>query len=378
MTTLQETVSARTGEKPLSDLTSLQGWRIAPRKPVGLEDCCLIIATYQRPNETRELIASMAEMPNVPAEVLIVDGSPGDETEFALLELSRLVGMPFELMYMRSPKGLTRQRNVGVDISTKRFLFFLDDDAMPLEGYFSELHRVLANDVEESIGAAGACILNEIAKPIPRRWRIRRAIRLIPRTPPLVYNDAGTSAPGGLMEPFHGTHDVDIFAGGACAIRRKVFESMRFSEFFCGYSWGEDLEMSLRIRRKWRVVCCGDARVVHYGVQCRGGRPDAFTKGRMEVRNRYFIWRRHSRSATLLNRVRFRLDLLFLFLMDLLWFVAHPRNCQHLSHACGLAVGAVNCAISPPKWEEPAPVRQYQLGATEGPDRVIQCHRQTA
>jgi GT2 family glycosyltransferase len=374
MRTLQETASG-TKESQLPDLTSLQGWRIAPRKPVGLQDCCLIVATYQRPSETSELVRRIAEMSDVPAEVLIVDASPGRETEFALLELSHLVQMPFELLYARSPKGLTRQRNVGVDISTKPFLFFLDDDAMPLEGYFSELRRVLVNDVEELIGAAGACIVNEIAKPIPRRWRIRHAIGLIPRTAPLVYNDAGTSAPGGLTKPFHGTREVDIFAGGACAIRRKVFESMRFSEFFCGYSWGEDLEMSLRIRRNWRVVYCGDARVVHYGVQCRGGRPVAFTKGRMEVRNRYFIWRRHSRNATLLNRVRFHCDLLFLLLMDVLWFVAHPRMCQHLTHACGLVAGAVSCAISPPEWEEPTPVRRYRLGTTEGFNQVTPCHR---
>jgi len=365
MTTLQETVVFRATENRLPALTSLQGWRIAPRKAVGLEDCCLIVATYQRPKVIRELIGRMAEMPNVPAEVLIVDGSAGTETEFALFELSRFVKMPFELMYVRSPKGLTRQRNVGVDISTKQFLFFLDDDAMPLEGYFSELRRVLVNDAEESICAAGACIVNEIAKPIPRRWRIRRAIRLIPRTAPLVYNDAGTSTPGGLIQPFHGIRDVDIFAGGACAIRRKVFESMRFSEFFYGYSWGEDLEMSLRIRSKWRVVCCGDARVVHYGVQCPAGRPAAFAKGRMEVRNRYFIWRRYSRRATLLNKVRFHLDLLFLFLMDLLWFVAHPLNRQHLTHACGLAAGAVSCVISPPEWDEPAPMQRYVLRTTE-------------
>jgi GT2 family glycosyltransferase len=286
-----------------------------------------------------------------------VDSSPEPDTENELSDISEKVEMPFDLVYIRSPKGLTLQRNIGIDISTKPLLYFLDDDARPLDDYFAKVREVFLKD--STIAAVGGCAANEMDKPIPRRWRIRRTLRLVPRTEPFIYNDAGTSAPTGLLKPFSGIRDVDIFPGYAFAIRRSVCDSMRFSGFFDGYSYGEDVEMALRIRQKARVVSCGDARVIHRVSP--GGRPPAFEKGRMEVRNRYFIWRRYSQNASLLNKLRFHLDFFFLFLMDVAWFVARPWRMHYLSHAFGVLSGTVSCALSTPKWTEEAPVPKYRL-----------------
>ena len=344
-----------------ADLAGLPGWRAHPRASGGLDDASLIVATYQRPAEIEELIIHLATMNDAPSEVLVLDSSPNRETEQAAMRaLERASRRPFELIYVQSPKGLTRQRNVGIDISRNRFVYFLDDDAKPFDGYFEHMRKILLNDADEAIAAVGACIINEIDKPMSRRWRIRRSLRLVPKTDPYIYNHVGTSAPTALLKPFHGYRDVDIFAGGACLIRRQVLEMERFSEFFQGYSYGEDLEMSLRIRRKWRIVCCGDAHVWHYGVVRTGGRPSGFTKGRMEINNRYLIWRRYSSHTTILNKIRFHADLLFLFLMDLAWLSVQPKY-WHLSHAFGLVSAAVTCAISPPVWLEPPPVRRYCL-----------------
>jgi GT2 family glycosyltransferase len=351
----------------LGMLTSLGGWRLPPREPRGLNHGSLIVATYKRPEEIKSLITALSTMRDVPAEVVVVDGSPSDDTARGLLEIAQNLQISFELIYVRSPKGLTRQRNVGVDISSRPILFFLDDDAIPEENYFKVLASVFLDDIAGEIGAAGACIVNEVNKPISRRWRIRRAIGLIPRSEPLVYNHAGTSAPMGLLKPFTGSREVDIFPGGACAIRREVFQSLRFSEFFAGYSWGEDLEMSLRIRRRWRVLCCGDAHVFHRGLESVGGRPAAFTKGQMEIRNRYFIWKRYSSEATFLDRFRFYLDLLFIFAMDIAWFLSRPWQYQHASHALGVVSGACGCILSPPKWEEPAARPRYRLVEARDP-----------
>ena len=353
-----------------SSLLPLPGCRITARDQRGFADCTLIVATYQRPDDARKLVLHLARLEAVPSEVIIVDGSPGNETENALLELSRTLEMPFELVYARSPKGLTVQRNAGIDICTKSFVFFLDDDARPFDGYFSEMRRVLAGD--NSIGAVGACALNEFDKPIPRRWRVRRALRIVPRNEPFIYNDACTSAPSGLLKPFSGIRDVDIFPGYAFAVRRPIFDSMRFSGFFDGYSYGEDLEMALRIRREWRVVSCGNAPVIHQPSP--GGRPAAFTKGRMEVRNRYFIWKRYSSAASLLNKIRFHLDLAFLFVMDLAWFLARPWRIHHLSHAFGLLWGAIRCVFAPPEWNEAEPLRRFKLEAAPivGPEVACQ------
>jgi GT2 family glycosyltransferase len=347
------------------NLTCLPGWRIPASKPTTLEDCCLIVATYGRPAEVSALMQTLAAMSDVPAELVIVDGSPEDETERALLRLCRNTQLAFELIYVHSPKGLTRQRNAGVDISTRPILFFLDDDALPAKDYFTALRRVFVEDVGATIAAAGAFLMNAIDTPIARRWRIRHALRLIPRCAPLTYNDVGASAPSGVLKVFSGIRDVDIFPGCAFALRREVTKSMRFSEFFAGYSYGEDVEMALRIRRRGRVVHCGDAHVVHNSDYSPSARPAAFAKGRMEVRNRYFIWRRYAPETTILNKIRFHVDLLFTFAMDLGWFLARPWQWHHISHAFGLLAGAASCAMSPPVWDEPAPRLRYCVAAGE-------------
>src|SRR4029077_4725917 len=113
----------------LGMLTSLGGWRLPPREPRGLNHGSLIVATYKRPEEIKSLITALSTMRDVPAEVVVVDGSPSDDTARGLLEIAQNLQISFELIYVRSPKGLTRQRNVGVDISSRPILFFLDDDA---------------------------------------------------------------------------------------------------------------------------------------------------------------------------------------------------------------------------------------------------------
>lgn len=352
-------------------MIGLPGWRIPMGKSPQLNDCCLIVATYCRPEDVRSLLLRLLRMRNVPAEVAIIDASPGAETEQVVSEIANSSCLGFELIYARSPKGLTRQRNAGIDISTRPIAFFLDDDALPMGEYFAEIRQVFIEDAAETIGAVGVCATNEMDKRIPLRWRIRRGLRLVPRNEPFIYNDVGTSAPTGLLKPFSGIRDVDLFPGYAFAVRRTVFNAMRFSEFFDGYSYGEDVEMALRIRRNWRVVNCGHARVVHNVSP--GGRPAAYDKGQMEVVNRYFIWNRYSSGAALLDKIRFRLDLCFLFLIDVVWFVAHPWRRHYLSHAFGLLSGVVSCTQAVPEWQEHEPRPRYCLEPAEHSNGGITC-----
>ena len=341
----------------------LPGWRIRAAKSSQLEDCCLIVATYCRPDDVRKLLLRLLRMRNIPSEVVIIDSSPGAETEQVVLEIANGSSLGFDLIYARSPKGLTRQRNAGIDISTKPIAFFLDDDALPMGEYFAEVRQIFIDDGAETIGAVGVCATNEMDKRIPVRWRIRRALRLVPRNEPFIYNDVGTSAPTGLLKPFSGIRDVDLFPGYAFTVRRSVLNSMRFSEFFAGYSYGEDVEMALRIRQKWRVVNCGHARVVHNVSP--GGRPAAYDKGQMEMINRYFIWNRYSSGAGWLDKVRFHLDLCFLFVIDVVWFAARPWRRHHLSHAFGLLSGVIRCSKAVPEWPEDEPRPRYCLEEAE-------------
>ncbi len=318
-----------------------------------------MVATYKRPDDVLALLAAIHDLQEQPSEIVIVNGFPNDGLRGKVWDWAQANALAFDLMYVDSKPGLTLQRNIGIDLTSGEFVCFLDDDAIPLPGYFSAMRTVLLNDSLHSIGGVGGCVMNEIDRPISRRWRMRFALRLVPRLEPMIYYRSCTHTPRGLMKPFSGVRDVDVLPGCTWTFRREVLETNRFSEFFEGYSQGEDLEMSLRVGKQWKLVCCGDAQIIHKASP--GGRPRFFERGKMDVINRYFIWKRHTPDAEPRYITLFWLDILFLHAMDLAWFCARPWRPDSLFHAVGLFVGSLRCIFAEPTFEEPAPHRRYAL-----------------
>ena len=339
----------------------LSGWQVRPARLKGLKDCSLIIPTFCRPHELIALLDNLAthEADDLPAEVVVVDGSPGLETEERVAKWLATADLPLALVYVRSQAGLTRQKNVGVDISSGEYLYFLDDDTLPMSDYFREMRRVFAEDTEGHIGAVGGAIMNEMDRPLTFRWRMRLALGLIPRKEPMLYDASGMSLPKTMMKPFAGIRTVDIVPGGASCFRREVFRERRFSLFFQGYSNGEDVEISLRTGLQYRLVLCGSAQLTHHPAP--GGRPPGFARGRMEVRNRLFIRKRFWPNSPPKASLRFWADVGLLVALDLALFVRHPGRTDLIRHAAGLAFASLEALVSPPRFEEPPAHRRYAL-----------------
>jgi GT2 family glycosyltransferase len=338
----------------------LHQW-VRPRSvPGALEDCCAVIPTFKRADEIHDLVELLAaragdELADTPSEVVIIDGTPDDSIEKRLLRF-RHQDLPFELRYARTPAGLTRQRNFGIDLCSKAHVFFLDDDSRPEPGYFRTVREIFAADTERRVGAVGGYVLDGSSRAprIPFRWRFRMAVGLAPRIGAMRYSHSGTAIPRCFLQEFKGVREVDTLPGCAMTFRREVLEQERFSEFFSGYSQGEDLEMCLRVGRRWKVLLAGEARLLH--VTAPGGRPTSFRKGRMEVVNRMFIWNRHSRGrARLIDKVRLAADVALLFFADMVRFIAKPWRTHEAAHAMGVAAGALSCLAGLPAERETPP-----------------------
>ena len=346
-----------------TDMITLHGWRTPAHTRGDCDDCSLIVATYNRHVELMRLLDSLLEIPDPPGEVIIVDGRPDAEFSARLREWTERQSIPFDFVYAQSPAGLTRQRNVGVDISTRDYLFFLDDDAVPLPGYFREMRRIFVDDRARRTGGIAGCVINEMDKPVVRRWQLRFLLRIVPRIEPMIYYPSGTHVPRSLLKPFSGVRRVEVLPGCAWTFRREVFDTERFSCFFQGYSQGEDLEMSLRVGRRWELVCSGDARILH--LPAGHGRPASYTRGRMEMRNRYFVWKRHTPRPAMKYVVSFWLDTALLVGMDLAWFTVRPWRIEPLGHALGTLCEMFRCLAQPPRYQEPPVRREYRLESHE-------------
>lgn len=337
----------------------LPGWHLKRSMEGGLKDCSLIIATYKRPQELLTLLEVLVRLADAPEEVVVVDGEPPEDHGSRFYNFLKNQKLPFDFIYVKSPKGLTRQRNVGIDISSHAYVYFLDDDCLPEPGYFLETKQVFEEDSSGQVGAVCGLNINEVDRPVVRRWRLQVALGLVSNDEPKTFQSSGISVPISTIQPFWGVRQVDILNGNAMAFRRQVLTENRFSAFFHGYSMGEDKEISLRIRRKWQVLWCGDARVVHNHAP--GGRPPSFHKGSMDFRNQYFIRNRYAKPGDLKGLVQFWMNLPFLIMMDLAWFAVRPWRPEFFLHALGLAWSSMVCLISPPAFDEPQARREYGI-----------------
>ncbi len=349
------------GELSEEGVEYLFGWEVAGNGLSSLTDCSLIVPTYERSREIVGLVQQLScrDADDLPAEVIVVDGSADRETETALRLWMKSRSLPFRLTYVESKPGLTRQKNVGVALSSGDYLYFLDDDTRPEAGYFREMRAVFREDREGIVGAVGGAIANEMDRPVSFRWRIRQALRLVPHGEPMRYDSSAISLPMALAKPFSGTKEVDIVSGGASCFRRQVFDAHHFSSFFEGYSNGEDVEMSLRVGRSFRLLWCGAAQLTHH--HATAGRPPGFTRGRMDVRNRLFIRTRFWPSAPMRSSLRFWADVLLLALIDLSLFIRNPRNRYLISHAVGLSCATVESLFSRPTFVEPISWPRYVM-----------------
>ncbi|HEX6809382.1 MAG TPA: glycosyltransferase [Gemmatimonadaceae bacterium] len=345
----------------------LTGWRAAAASRGGLTDCSLVVPTYERPAALTTLLDALLQLADTPADVVIVDGSRGRATGEALDAWIAAHTPRFDLSYVRSPAGLTLQRNVGVDASRGAFVFFLDDDCVPDAGYFQAIRDVFARDENGNVGAVAGAIINNMGGRLSRRWRLRFALGLAQRADPGSYLHNGVSLPVTHVPRFTGTRRVQVVPGGAVAYRRAVLDRHRFSLYFSGYAQGEDLEMSLRVGREWTLLWCGDAHLSHNHAP--EGRPNAARKGRMEVRNRYFIWKRHARPRAA-DSITFWLDFVYGMGVDGLEFAAHPTSMTPLQHARGVLGGWVSCLTDPPRYDEPPARREYDVDFAPADDRV--------
>ena len=116
-------------------------------------DYSLVIATYERAEELRTTLASIAAQTRPPAAVIVVDSSPDDKTR-AVVEAA-----PLPVRYERAKKpSAAVQRNQGAELVTTPLVAFVDDDVFVPEESFAKICEAFDADTEEKIGGIAARI----------------------------------------------------------------------------------------------------------------------------------------------------------------------------------------------------------------------------
>jgi GT2 family glycosyltransferase len=175
-----------------------------------------------------------------------------------------------------SPKGLTAQRNKGIDAISSGcdIVVFLDDDMEFCESYIAEIVKVFESD--PTIAMANGSLLRNGG--IDRR----AAMTLCQQHEQARECSAFSSATMSRIPTAYGCN---------MAAAWRVVRELRFDERLPLYGWLEDRDYSHRARQFGQIVHSPYACAVHLAV--RSGRVSEVKYGYSQVINPFYLWKKN-------------------------------------------------------------------------------------
>jgi len=248
-----------------------------------------VVPTKDRPNDLRNLLASLAQQTAPIGGVIVVDSSR--ELQSTLPEEFPSLSITYVGGHKPSAAG---QRNTGIGLVPRQtdLIGLVDDD------------MVIAPDAVEKVLAfwrtgppeLGGTAFNVLNQPVNRAQWLKRS---------KLCRWLGLYMPGPGQVARSGWHTVadtvstdtwaDWLMSGAAIWRREVFADQAFDPFFTGYSYLEDLDFSYSVSRRWRLAIVAGAHCWHYPSP--SGRISPYEFGKIEVRNRLYFVRKHNLSV---------------------------------------------------------------------------------
>jgi len=250
-----------------------------------MPSCSVVIATLARPDVLARALHSLAASCTVRCEVLVV---AGDDRRSAEVVVARHRGGRLEIRHIAAPRGLTRQRNIGLDAVRGEVVVFLDDDARVLP---DTLGRVLGAYGDADVVGATCRIVDVIGPEGSRVGGRSSRVRVLLRGGGRDGTFTAAGYPRRLIDQTV-TTDVEFMPGCFMSARTEVARAVRFDERLTGYGLAEDEDFSFRLARQGRVRSLGDAVVEHDNAGVRAG-GDRRAFGHQVVRNRSYLFEKN-------------------------------------------------------------------------------------
>jgi GT2 family glycosyltransferase len=326
----------------------------------------LIICTYMRPQSLQQLLQSVQVQTVFPHEILIIDGSVNQETE-RMIAQKNAANLRYFLV-SESFRGLTKQRNFGLDqvAPTSDIVAFLDDDTELSPTYFEELINTFVNDPR--VSGVGGIAVNENGWSLTapnkkydanRNFQFEGFVykegqRNVVRNYLGLHSNVG---PGRMPEYSHGKtcgfpmtgriYEVDLLIGMSFAFRKRVFDSLRFSNYFEGYGLYEDADFSIRALQFGKNVINTKVQLNHYHHP--SGRPNSYKYGKMVVRNGWYVWRTKNPKPTFMHQLKWHTITLLLTGIRFSNMLTGSSKKEAFTEAVGRIVGWWSLWFNKPK-----------------------------
>ena len=248
-----------------------------------------VIATKDRAATLARTLDSLAAQGVLPAEVVAVDGSVGDDSRRVLENWGAKFASQIAVRWQRAEKlGAAIQRNQGIVAVTQPFVLFVDDDILFEPECVSRLWRAMAADPQ--LGGVNAMITNQQYHP---PGRVSRAVFT------LLHGRREHSFAGLIIGPavnllpedrsdLPEVVPVEWLNTGCTLYRREALPHPPFDSIFTGYSMMEDVTLSVRVGRTWHLANARTARIFH-DSQLGAHKADVSALAAMELVNRHYV-----------------------------------------------------------------------------------------
>jgi GT2 family glycosyltransferase len=233
-------------------------------------------------------VESIVRQTVLPKELCIVDSS--DETPARAKIEELCAGVRLELDYHHpAPRGLTIQRNFGIDRTTGDPVFLVDDD-VDLD---PECHERILEEYERwgpELGGVRATPKHPARPPmISILWRKLFGIGgWWPEA-------SGKMKPGFWVEGISiasGVRKIEYMTGWFMSFKRDIFDLERFDENLSGYGHKEDVDLTYRVHKRGFVMLQTPKAICEH-FQTVTSRLPSHQLMRMNLGNQFYLFRKN-------------------------------------------------------------------------------------
>lgn len=185
------------------------------------------------------------------------------------------------------------QRNVGFKfIQNNKYIMFLDDDNIFFPDAFYKMKNFL-KDNKDFFGVA----FNQVYKEKKNILNSFKKNYIINKLGIYNLNNGGLADSGWQSRfiNFKNNKIVQWLPTRAVIYKSKAVKNIRFDRKLGVYGYLEDLDFSLQLKKGGNLMVCSDAKYTHNQSIIRPG----FQFGKKELRNRYYIVKKHKLNKNL-------------------------------------------------------------------------------
>lgn len=250
----------------------------------------IVIPTKDRPKELRNTLNFLSLNIFFFKKVVVVDSSNLKNKNVIKKEINNY---NFDISVVDSKPSTCIQRNIGFNfLKDHEFIMFLDDDNIFYPDAFSKMQQFLNNN-NEFAGVA----FNQIY--YDKKNILEKIKRNIFFSNFGIYNyKNGEFSKSGWQSKFINFNEdtiVQWLPTRAVIYKSNLIKNIRFDENFGIYGYLEDLDFSLELKKRGNLMVCSRAKYTHDQTIIRSG----FAFGKKEIKNRYYIVKKHNLSKTL-------------------------------------------------------------------------------